>query len=324
MDIQPRVRHRWHHGRALLWLLGVSRSPSPARQTPEHAPEGPAFDRRGYSAAKPTEAGGLRIGAAVRNSELAADPLVRERYPLLSQALLTGASGQLRNAATVGGNLLQRTRCLYFQDVDASPATSASPAPAARRASGEHRNLAILGASVPCIATHPSDMAVALVALDADRLHVDPTAPRAARRSTDLHRLPGDEPQRDTVLGHGELITAVELPPPVRRRARATARCATVPRSRSPLASVAAVARRRRTAGCATSGSRSAAWPTCPGAPARPRRHCAGAGERGGLRARPSTPSSAAPSRCADNAYKLPLVRGLVRPHPAELAEVAA
>jgi xanthine dehydrogenase YagS FAD-binding subunit len=155
--------------------------------------------------------GGVRIGAAVRNSELAAHPLVRERYPLLSSALLHGASGQLRNMATTGGNLLQRTRCHYFQDVT-KPCNKRAPGSGCPAREGEHRNLAILGWSEQCVATHPSDMAVALAALDATVQVEGPGGARAIAL-VDLHRLPGDEPERDTVLEHGELITAIDLPP---------------------------------------------------------------------------------------------------------------
>ena len=151
--------------------------------------------------------GGLRIGAGVRNSDLAADPRVRARYPALAQALLAGASGQLRNAATAGGNLLQRTRCLYFQDVT-KPCNKREPGSGCSAREGEHRNLAILGASEHCIATHPSDFAVALAAFDATVVTTRRSLPL-----TELHRLPGDEPSRDTVLDPGELVTAVELPP---------------------------------------------------------------------------------------------------------------
>jgi xanthine dehydrogenase YagS FAD-binding subunit len=162
-----------------------------------------------------TPAGGLRIGAAVRNSDLAADRLVRSRYPVLSSALLHGASGQLRNLATTGGNLLQRTRCLYFQDVT-RPCNKRAPGSGCPAREGEHRNLAILGWSDACVATHPSDMAVALVMLDA----VVHTSSRSLPLA-DLHRLPGDEPERDTVLERGELIEAVELPPlPLARTSR--------------------------------------------------------------------------------------------------------
>jgi xanthine dehydrogenase YagS FAD-binding subunit len=155
--------------------------------------------------------GGVRIGAAVRNSELAADATIRTRYPVLSQALLSGASGQLRNLATTGGNLLQRTRCVYFQDTS-KPCNKRAPGSGCPARAGYHRNLAILGASDACIATHPSDMAVALVALDAV-VRVQGPAGERSIPLVDFHRLPGDEPQRDTVLAHGELITAVDLPP---------------------------------------------------------------------------------------------------------------
>jgi xanthine dehydrogenase YagS FAD-binding subunit len=154
--------------------------------------------------------GGLRIGAAVRNSDLASDRLVRERYPVLAQALLDGASGQLRNLATVGGNLLQRTRCRYFQDVT-KPCNKRVPGSGCPAREGEHRNLAILGWSERCVATHPSDMAVALAALDAV-VHVEGARGPRSIPLTELHRLPGEEPQRDAVLEHGELITVVELP----------------------------------------------------------------------------------------------------------------
>ncbi|HYZ80637.1 MAG TPA: xanthine dehydrogenase family protein subunit M, partial [Solirubrobacteraceae bacterium] len=159
------------------------------------------------------EDGGLSIGAAVTNSALAADPLVRERYPVLSQALLNGASGQLRNLATVGGNLVQRTRCAYFQDIS-KPCNKRRPGSGCPARTGEHRNLAVIGHSEHCVATHPSDMAVALTALDAA---VDVLGP-AGKRSIpigELHRLPGDRPDRDTTLEPGELITHVRLPAPV-------------------------------------------------------------------------------------------------------------
>ncbi len=155
--------------------------------------------------------GGVRIGAAVRNSDLAADRTIRAHYPMLTQALLAGASGQLRNLATTGGNLLQRTRCVYFQDVS-KPCNKREPGSGCPAREGYHRNLAILGASEACIATHPSDMAVALVALDAVVRVLGPNGERAIPL-TSFYRLPGDEPQRDTVLEHGELITAVDVPP---------------------------------------------------------------------------------------------------------------
>jgi xanthine dehydrogenase YagS FAD-binding subunit len=155
--------------------------------------------------------GDVRIGAMVRNSDLAADHTIRTRYPLLAQALLAGASGQLRNLATTGGNLLQRTRCVYFQDVS-KPCNKRAPGSGCSAREGYHRELAILGASQSCIATHPSDMAVAMIALDASVRVLGPQGERTIPL-VDFYRLPGDEPQRDTVLSHGELITAVDLPP---------------------------------------------------------------------------------------------------------------
>src|SRR5947199_5373419 len=155
--------------------------------------------------------GSVRIGAAVRNSDLAADRTICTRYPLLAQALLAGASGQLRNLATTGGNLLQRTRCVYFQDVS-KPCNKREPGSGCPAREAYHRNLAILGASEACIATHPSDMAVAMVALDAVVRVLGPNGERIIPL-TSFHRLSGNEPQRDTMLEHGELITAVDLPP---------------------------------------------------------------------------------------------------------------
>jgi xanthine dehydrogenase YagS FAD-binding subunit len=159
---------------------------------------------------EPLAGGGLRIGAGVRNSDLAADRAVRRRYPVLAQSLLAGASGQVRNLATVGGNLLQRTRCLYFQDVT-KPCNKREPGSGCPALQGEHRNLAVFGWSEACVATHPSDMAVALAALDAVVRVQGPDGERAIP-VTELYRLPGEMPERDTVLRHGDLITAVELP----------------------------------------------------------------------------------------------------------------
>ncbi|HEY3684124.1 MAG TPA: xanthine dehydrogenase family protein subunit M [Streptosporangiaceae bacterium] len=155
--------------------------------------------------------GGLRIGALVRNSALAADPRVRTRYPVLSQALLSGASGQLRNMATVGGNLLQRTRCPYFYDA-ASACNKREPGSGCDALGGFNRGSAILGVSESCVATHPSDMCVALAALDAV---VEVRGTDGTRRVplTEFHRLPGDTPETETDLAPGDLVTAVELPP---------------------------------------------------------------------------------------------------------------
>ncbi len=155
--------------------------------------------------------GGVRIGAAVPNSDLAADRTIRHRYPMLSEALLSGASGQLRNLATTGGNLLQRTRCVYFQDVT-TPCNKREPGSGCSALEGYNRDHAVLGASVHCVATHPSDMAVAMVALDAV-VRTQGTDGDRAIPLVDLHRLPDDHPERDTVLEHGELITAIDLPP---------------------------------------------------------------------------------------------------------------
>ncbi|WP_210603102.1 FAD binding domain-containing protein [Brevibacterium oceani] len=156
--------------------------------------------------------GGLRIGAMVRNSDAAADPRIRRDYPMLSRALLSGASGQLRNAATMGGNLLQRTRCVYFQDTT-TPCNKRDPGSGCSAIGGYTRYHAILGASADCVATHPSDMAVALAALDATVVVLGASGERRIP-VTEFHRLPGDRPDQDTVLDHGELITALELPPP--------------------------------------------------------------------------------------------------------------
>lgn len=156
--------------------------------------------------------GSLRIGADVRNADLAAHPVVRGSYPVLARALLSGASGQLRNLATTGGNLLQRTRCVYFQDVT-TPCNKRDPGTGCSAIGGYVRYHAILGASEHCVAVHPSDMAVAMTALDAQIVYVD--ADGDHRLPIDeFYRLPGDEPDRDTTLPAGALITAVEIPAP--------------------------------------------------------------------------------------------------------------
>jgi xanthine dehydrogenase YagS FAD-binding subunit len=178
-------------------------------ETPAHLVD---VNYLGLDGIEPTADGGLRIGAGVRNSDLAAHPAVRERWPALSQALLAGASGQLRNLATVGGNLLQRTRCAYFQDVS-KPCNKRRPGSGCPARAGDHRNLAVLGHSEACIATHPSDMAVALAAFGAIVHVLGPEGHERRVPMPGLHRLPGAEPDRDTVLAQGELITAVELPP---------------------------------------------------------------------------------------------------------------
>ncbi|MFZ3226798.1 MAG: xanthine dehydrogenase family protein subunit M, partial [Xanthobacteraceae bacterium] len=157
-----------------------------------------------------TKDGGLRIGALVPNSDLAYHPLIAERYPMLSSALLAGASAQLRNMASTGGNLLQRTRCYYFYDT-ATPCNKREPGSGCSAITGLNRMHGILGTSEACIATHPSDMCVALAALDA-KVHVAGPAGERSIAMTDFHRLPGTTPQRDTNLQADEIVTAVELP----------------------------------------------------------------------------------------------------------------
>jgi xanthine dehydrogenase YagS FAD-binding subunit len=160
-----------------------------------------------------TADGGLRIGAMVRNSDLANDAKVQKDYSILSQALLQGASAQIRNMATVGGNLLQRTRCVYFRDT-AMPCNKREPGSGCPAISGHNRTLAILGVSEHCIATNPSDMCVALAALEA-AVHIQGTKGSRAVAFGDFHLLPGDTPHRETVLEPGDLITHVTLPPPI-------------------------------------------------------------------------------------------------------------
>ena len=155
--------------------------------------------------------GSLKIGAGVKNTAVAANPMVRRRYPLLAQAILAGASAQIRNMASVGGNILQRTRCLYFYD-DAARCNKRAPGSGCDAIGGFNRNHAILGASTACIATHPSDMCVALAALDAV-VTVESTAGMRQIPFTELHRLPGETPDIETVLQSAELITSVTLPP---------------------------------------------------------------------------------------------------------------
>lgn len=180
-------------------------------ETPSHLVD---LNRLGLDQIEPTPEEGLRIGALVRNADLAAHPQVRRDYAVLSRALLSGASAQLRNKATTAGNLLQRTRCPYFYD-PVMPCNKRAPGSGCSALHGFNRNLAILGTSDACIATHPSDMAVAMRVLDAT---VETVAPDGARRSlpiAELHHLPGDTPQIETSLRPGELITAVVLPPPI-------------------------------------------------------------------------------------------------------------
>ncbi|MBM7118774.1 FAD binding domain-containing protein [Archangium primigenium] len=154
--------------------------------------------------------GGLRLGALARNSDVANHPLVRERYPALSQALLAGASGQIRNMATVAGNVMQRTRCPYFRDT-ATACNKRAPGTGCSALEGINRSNAVLGGSDACIATHPSDMCVPLAALDATVRVLGPRGERTVP-FTEFHLLPGSTPERETVLEHGELILSVDLP----------------------------------------------------------------------------------------------------------------
>jgi xanthine dehydrogenase YagS FAD-binding subunit len=156
--------------------------------------------------------GGVRIGALARNSDAAGHPLIRERYPLLTQAFVAGASPQLRNMATVGGNLMQRTRCYYFYDPAYDMCNKRQPGSGCAAKDGYNRIHAILGASSACVATNPSDMSVALAALEATVRVKGPRGERAIPMA-EFHTLPGDTPQRDTTLAPGELIIAVDLPP---------------------------------------------------------------------------------------------------------------
>jgi len=156
--------------------------------------------------------GGLRIGATVRNSDLANHPEVLKRYPVLSQALLSGASPQLRNMATTGGNLMQRTRCPYFRDLTSGPCNKRNPGTGCSAIEGHHRMMAVLGTSEHCIATHPSDMCVAMTALEAV-IHVEGAKGKREIAIGEFYKLPGETPHIENVLEPGELITHVELPP---------------------------------------------------------------------------------------------------------------
>jgi xanthine dehydrogenase YagS FAD-binding subunit len=180
-------------------------------ETPAHLID---LNGLGLDRIEPTEGGGLRIGALVRNTDLAADARVRRDYGVLSRALLAGASGQLRNKATTAGNLLQRTRCPYFYDT-ALPCNKREPGSGCGALQGYSRQLAVVGGSEHCIATHPGDMSVALRVLDATVETVQAGGGRRTIPIADFHRLPGNTPERDTVLAPAELITAVTLPAPV-------------------------------------------------------------------------------------------------------------
>ena len=180
-------------------------------ETPKHLID---VNHLGLDRISPTPDGGLRIGALVRNTDLAADKRVRKAYAVLSWALLSGASGQLRNRATTAGNLLQRTRCPYFYDTT-QPCNKRQPGAGCAALVGFNRNLAILGTSEQCIATHPSDMAVAMRLLDAQVETVRPDGRARAIPIADFHRLPGTTPSVETALERGEFITGVTLPKPL-------------------------------------------------------------------------------------------------------------
>jgi xanthine dehydrogenase YagS FAD-binding subunit len=180
-------------------------------ETPSHLID---VNGLGLDAIEPTPEGGLRIGALVRNTDLAAHEIVRRDYALLSRALLAGASGQLRNKATTAGNLLQRTRCPYFYDTNL-PCNKRQPGSGCSAIGGVTRQLAVIGVSDACIATHPSDMAVAMRALDAVVETVKADGSRRSIPIADFHRLPGDTPEIETALETGEFILAVTLPPPI-------------------------------------------------------------------------------------------------------------
>jgi xanthine dehydrogenase YagS FAD-binding subunit len=261
-------------------------------ETPTHLIDvnGLALDR-----IEPTPGGGLRIGALVRNTDLAADARVRRDYAVLSRSLLAGASGQLRNKATTAGNLLQRTRCPYFYDTN-MPCNKREPGTGCSALGGYSRQLAVIGSSDACIATNPSDMAVAMRALDASVETVKPDGTVRTIPIADFHRLPGDTPHIDTVLERGELITTVTLPKPVggkqfyrKVRDRASYAFAVV--------SVAAVVQRDGTGRVALGGVAHKPWRVEPAEAEMP---------RGAKAVATRLLAGARPTR--DNAFKLPLV----------------
>ena len=180
-------------------------------ETPRHLID---VNGLGFDKIEHTQDGGLRVGALVRNTTLAADMRIRKDYAVLSRALLAGASGQLRNKATTAGNLLQRTRCPYFYDTN-QPCNKRSPGSGCSAIGGFSRQLGVIGVSDACIATNPSDMAVAMRALDAQVETIDAVGRSRTIAIADFHRLPGDTPHIETTLTPGEFITAVTLPPPI-------------------------------------------------------------------------------------------------------------
>jgi xanthine dehydrogenase YagS FAD-binding subunit len=242
-----------------------------------------------------TPDGGLRIGALLRNTDLAADERVRRDYGVLSRALLAGASGQLRNRATTAGNLLQRTRCPYFYDTN-QPCNKRQPGSGCAAIGGFSRQHAVVGASEACIATHPSDMAVAMRALDATVETVRPDGTTRSIPISEFHRLPGDTPHLETTLQHGELITAVRLPKPaggtqVYRKVRDRASYAFA------LVSVAAIVQRDGTGRIALGGVAHKPWRVEAAEAELP---------RGAKAVTAKLLADAKPTR--ENAFKLPLV----------------
>ena len=257
---------------------------------------------------EPTPEGGLRIGALVTNTHLAADERVRRDYGVLARAIVAGASGQLRNKATTAGNLLQRTRCPYFYD-PAMPCNKRAPGSGCSALGGYSRQLAVVGSSDACIATHPGDMAVAMRVLDARVETVRPNGSTRVLPIADFHRLPGRTPQFDTNLERGELITAVTLPAPVggtqlyhKVRDRASYAFA--------LVSVAAVVRRDGSGRVAVGGIAHKPWRVEAAEPLMP---------RGAKAVAQRLLAGARPTR--DNAFKIPLVE---RTLAAVLAEARA
>ena len=257
---------------------------------------------------EPTPDGGLRMGALVRNTDLAADERVRRDYGVLSRALLAGATGQLRNRATTAGNLLQRTRCPYFYDT-AQPCNKREPGSGCSALDGVSRQLAVIGSSEACIATNPSDMAVAMRALDAQIETIKPDATSRSIPIAEFHRLPGDTPHIETVLDPGELITAVALPKPaggkqIYRKVRDRASYAFA------LISVAAIVQKDGTGRVALGGVAHKPWRVEAAEPELP---------RGARATTAALLDGARPTR--DNAFKLPLVE---RALAAVLAEARA
>src|SRR5690606_7732461 len=208
-DVADAVR-RMAAGPAAKFIAGGTNLIDLMREDVERPARLIDISRLPLTAVEETPAGGLMIGALVPNSDLAYHPLVERRYPVLSSAILAGASQQLRNMASTGGNLLQRTRCGYFYDT-VMPCNKRAPGSGCAALHGFNRMHAILGASESCIATHPSDMCVALAMLEA-KVHVTGPAGERTIPFADFHRLPGDTPERDTNLDPGEMVTAVELP----------------------------------------------------------------------------------------------------------------